>query len=103
MGSLVLTIIGFLVVSNFRISQKRAQFTSQIKQLKEEIKAMEEGKMQLEAQVFQSGQEEYLEKEARETFNLQKPGEEVVTILPSEEEPQEKELASKKWWNPLTW
>lgn len=102
LGSLISIIIGFLLVSNFRISKKRAALDSQINRLKEEIIATQEKKRQLEAHLYQSTQKEYLEKEARETFNLKKPGEEVVTILPSEENPRHKEEA-KQWWNPFNW
>ncbi|MBI2450550.1 MAG: septum formation initiator family protein [Candidatus Nealsonbacteria bacterium] len=99
---LILIVVGFLVVSNFRINQKRAKLNAQIEQLKEEIRMAQEKKQQLQAQLYQSAQGEYLEKEARENFNLQKPGEEVVAILPQEEESQQKEK-TKQWWNPLTW
>ncbi|MDO8743351.1 MAG: septum formation initiator family protein [Candidatus Azambacteria bacterium] len=102
LGSLILLVMGSLVLANFRMSRKRAVLNSQIDQLREEIKAMQEKKQQLEARVYQSGQEEYLEKEARETFNLQKSGEEVVTVLPQKEAPQQKEEI-KDWWNPLSW
>lgn len=103
MGSLILTVIVFLVVSNFRISKKRALLNSQVNQLKEDIRVTQEKKQELEAQLYQSSQEEYLEKEAREKLNLQKPGEEVVVILPSEEESQQKEEKTKQWWNPFAW
>ena len=103
LGSLVLAIVSFLVVSNYRINKKRTILNSQIDQLKEEIRAMEEKKQQMEAQLYQSTQEEYLEKEARETFNLKKPGEEVVTVLPQQEQPQQPEEKTKQWWNPFSW
>ncbi|MBI2626428.1 MAG: septum formation initiator family protein [Candidatus Nealsonbacteria bacterium] len=102
LGSLILLVVGSLFLANFRMSRKRAILNSQIDQLKEEIQVMQEKKQQLEAQVYQSGQAEYLEKEARETFNLKKPGEEVVTILPQKEEPKQAEKI-KKWWDPFSW
>jgi len=101
LGSLVLSIVSLLVVSNLRISKKRTLLDSQIDKLKAEISAAEEKKQQLEAQLNQSSREDYLEKEARETFNLKKPGEEVVTILPQEEKPQQEEEEIKQWLAPL--
>lgn len=83
-GFLILTILGFLAVSNIRISQRRAALNSQIDKLKAEVKAAKEKKQELQAQVNQSLQGEYLEQEAREKLNLKKPGEEVVTVLPAE-------------------
>ncbi len=102
LGSLILTVIGFLVVSNFRINQRRAELSSRIEGLKKEIQALEEKREALQARVSQSGEEGYLEKEARESFNLKKPGEEVVKILPLEEK-KEKSGEEKQWWNPFSW
>ncbi len=56
---------------------------SQLIKLQAELNALEAKKSQLQAQVSESTNDEYLDKEARETFNLKKPGEEVVTILPA--------------------
>jgi len=99
-----LGVVGFLVVSNFRISQKRATLDSQIERLKEDIRQVEEKKRQLGAQINQSSSEVYLEKEARERLNLKKPGEEVVTVLPSPEENKPEQTEKPKhWWNPLGW
>lgn len=103
LGSLVIIVVGFLAVSNFRMSRKRAVLNSRIEQLKEEIGEAEERKQQLQAQLNQVSREEYLEKEAREKLNLKKPGEEVVVVVPSGEEPQQKEEKAKQWWNPLSW
>ncbi len=100
---LVLTVVGFLVVANYRISQKRSLLNARIDQLQEEVRAMQEKKQQLEAQLNQSAQEEYLEREAREKLNLQKPGEEVVMVLPEQTEESQPEEKIKQWWNPLTW
>ena len=103
-GVLILGVVGFLVVSNFRISQKRAALNSQIEWLKEEISAAQERKQQLEAQINQSSGEAYLEREARERLNLKKPGEEVVIVLPSaEQETSESAQTGNKWWNPFGW
>lgn len=103
MGSLIFAIVGFFVVSNVKISKKRAILNSQIDQLKGQIQDMETKKQQLEAQLYQSSQEEHIEKEARETLNLQKPGEEVVVVIPPEEESGQEEEQTRQWWNPLTW
>lgn len=103
MSSLILIIVGFLVVSNVRISSKRAMLNSQRDQLMKQIQELEAKKQQLVTQLYQSGQEEYLEKEARETLNLQKPGEEVVVVLPPEAESKPKEEKTRQWWNPFTW
>ncbi len=96
-GFLILTVVGFLVFSNFRISQRRAMLNSQIERLKTEIKAAEEKKLQLQSQVYESSREEFLEKEAREKLNLKKSGEEVVAVLPSEEDKTEEPQKQSFW------
>ena len=84
--------------------QKRSELQAKVDAFKKEVQALEEKNSGLQAQVAESTQADYLEKEARERFNLQKPGEEVAVILP----PEKQELApeqnvEKVWWNPLTW
>lgn len=92
LGTLLFTVVGYLVVSNFKINARRAELKSQLNKLETELNALEVKKAQLQAQVSESRNEEYLEKEARETFNLKKPGEEVLTVLPVQtEEVEQKE------------
>lgn len=100
LGFLILAVIGFLAVSSFRISQRRTMLNSQIDQLKEEIRKAEEKKQQLQAKLYQSSQEEYLEKEAREKLNLKKPGEEVVAVIPAEKNKAE-EVKKQTFWDKI--
>ena len=86
LGMLFLGVISALVVSNWKINQKRAEYNAQIKVLQAQLQELELKREQLQAQISQSSDEQYLETQAREIFNLQKPGEEVVTVLPAEEE-----------------
>lgn len=79
---LFLLIIGFLFYSNLKIGQRRQELNLQIKALKEEIQILEQKSKELQARISDGSKEQhFLEKEARERFNLKKPGEEVVTIL----------------------
>jgi cell division protein FtsB len=96
-----LMIIVFLAVSNYRISQKRAELKAQEKYLYEQLMILEQREDELQIQALGSESEEYLETEARERFNLRKPGEAVVTVLPSEED--EAKEKTRQWWNPFTW
>jgi len=81
---LLFTVVGYLVVSNLQINSRRAELNSQLIKLQAELNALEAKKAQLQAQVSEVANDEYLDKEARETFNLKKPGEEVVTVLPAQ-------------------
>jgi len=93
LGALLFTVVGYLVTSNLKINSRRAELKSQLIKLETELNSLEEKKAQLQAQVSEATNDEYLEKEARDTFNLKKPGEEVLTVLPAEnnESPQKEE------------
>ena len=82
---LTIGIIGFLIFTNWNINQRRTELNLRIEALKKEIQTLEKKNQKLRAEISQSLTEGSLEKEAREKFNLKKPGEEVVTILPPEE------------------
>ena len=103
MVGIITAIVLFLVVSNYRINQKRMELGSRVDELRKEIQALEMRRQSLEVKVSQSDQESYLEKEARERFNLKKPGEEVVAIIQPDAKSEESKAAAKQWWNPLTW
>ena len=100
---LFVAIIGFLIISNLRVSKKRESFISQIEALKKEIQALEEKKEKLQAGIQESQSESFLEKEARERLNLKKPGEEVAAVLPPEEkkEVNPRELKEKNLWQKI--
>lgn len=85
LGVLLFGVISFLVVSNWKINQKRAEYSAQIENLQEQLQELETKRQQLQAQISQTSGEAYLEKQARERLNLKKPGEEVVSVLPAEE------------------
>lgn len=100
LGALTIAVIGFLLVSNFKINQRRAGLIAQLESLKKEVKALEAKKAELQVKVSESTSETYLEKEARERLGLKKPGEEVVVVLPPEEKAQEK-VENKGFWQTL--
>jgi len=102
-GVLILIIIGHLIISNFKMNQKRAEFNSRVDSLKQEISALEEKNKELKAQISWISEQEYLEKEARERLNLKKPGEEVVAIVPQEQENKQslEAVESKSWWEKI--
>lgn len=86
LGLFIFGIVSALIVSNWKINKKRTEYITQLKILQEQMQELELKKEQLQAQIFQTSEEEYLEEQAREKFNLKKPGEEVVVVLPAEEE-----------------
>ena len=98
-GSLLVLVIGFLIFSNLKISQRRAELTTKIEDLKKEIQIFEKKNQELRAGITKTLSESYWEERIREQ-GYKKPGEEQIVILPSEEVEKEEE---KTFWNPQNW
>jgi len=79
---LILVMIGYLAISNWRTLKKRAEYKKEIELLKAEIQKLEKDKEILTKKISQYDKERYLEKEAREKLGVKKPGENVVVVLP---------------------
>jgi len=90
--------IGFLIISNWRINQRRSELISQIRNLQEEIQDLEKKNQELKTGISQASSESHLEEVARESFGLKKPGEEVTVILPPPEEEKEAKEEEKGVW-----
>ena len=93
-GILALAIIGFLIVSNLKMSKKRAELTLTLESLKKEFQLLEQKKEQLEAGIIMTEDESYWEEKMREQ-GYKKPGEEAVVVLPPEEN-EEKSAEKEK-------
>ena len=94
---LIFFFIGFLIVSNWKINQRRAELISQITTLEKEIETLEKKNQELKAGASQFSDESYLEEMAREKLGLKKPGEEVVVVLPPPESEKEKPKEKNFW------
>ncbi|MDP2637365.1 MAG: hypothetical protein Q8P03_02005 [bacterium] len=98
------SVIGFLGFQNLRMYQKRVELSNIAKDIKEQIAALEQRKQALQAGILEVESVEYQEKVLREQGLYQKPGEEVVTILPLENSEEETNQEPERvWWNPTTW
>lgn len=91
-----LGLIGFLIISNLRLNQKRKELTDRIKLLKEEIQILEERKEKLKAQISQTKKESYWEARAREQGYMRE-GEKMIVIKTVSESPK-KEIEKKNLW-----
>jgi len=97
----ILIIIGFLVFSNIQIKQKKDKLNAQVVAIEKEIENLQKKNEGLKEGISRVGDEEYVEKVAREELNLQKEGEKVVGfILPSE---QSKQGQERNFWQPDSW
>lgn len=100
---LALTVIYFLIISNFRMSQKRSALELKIKDLGQQIQDIKNRNKGLKAGLFQDKKEEHLEEIAREKLNLQKQGEKVVVIqkIESKEDKKEGDMKGKNFWKKI--
>ena len=101
---LVVAPITFLIFNNVRMQQKRNELVEQERALRAQLEQLEERKIDLEATIESINSVDSQEKILREQGLYKKPGEEVITIVPAENEPvQVVEEEERTWWNPLTW
>ena len=84
--ALILFLIGSLVVSIWRVGQRKTELTEKIESLKEEIRILEEEKESLEAGISQTEKESYWEERVREQGYVKEGEEQVVVLGPREEE-----------------
>ncbi|MCX7779090.1 MAG: septum formation initiator family protein [Patescibacteria group bacterium] len=104
--SLVLLIIlGVTLTFSFKTFRQEREVRGQILALENEIEKVEGEKSKLLETLEYLKSDFYKEKEAREKFGMQQPGEKVIVILPPIEN-QEKNMVKeeenlpifKKWW-----
>lgn len=94
-----LSFIGFLIISNLRINQRRNQLIKEIESLQQEVQILEEEKTNLEAGISETQSESYWEEKIREQGYVRE-GENPVVVLPSQEGGIQEE---KNIWNPKNW
>ncbi len=91
---LILVFTGFLIVSNFKIFQRRAQLRERLQSLKDKIISLEKEKSRLEAGISQTEKESYWEEKIRQEGYVRK-GENPVIILPPFQTQKEQILPSQ--------
>ena len=92
-GIITFGLIGFLVISNWKINQRRAELQSRIESFKKEIQISEEKIAALRAGITQTKSEDYWKEKLYQQGYVEK-GEKQVVVLPpkgSEEEKTEQE------------
>ncbi len=73
----------WLIIGSSRMGQKRRELDLRINSLKEEIQKLQEKEGSLQSQIFRTKEEEeeYLEKVARDDFNLKEEEEKAVAVI----------------------
>ncbi|PIP24306.1 MAG: hypothetical protein COX35_01395 [Candidatus Nealsonbacteria bacterium CG23_combo_of_CG06-09_8_20_14_all_37_18] len=99
-GIFLLAIVGFLVVSNLKINQKRGELTDRIEELKKEIRLLSEKNEQLKTGILQTESAAYWEARLYEQ-GYKKPGEEAIVVLPPEGKNETAVPKEKNFWENL--
>jgi cell division protein FtsB len=85
-GLVLLGVIGYLAIADWRIYRAGAELKQRLTILQEQMQKLEQRNAELEMLLAKTQTEDYLEKTARERLNLKKPGENVVAIVPPEKQ-----------------
>ncbi len=94
--ALVIVLIFLFTSFNYRIIKEREGNKQKISELETELKAFEERRESLKANLEQVDDDEYIERILREDFLMKKPGEEKVIILTEDEEEEKEEEKEEK-------
>jgi len=94
LGILTLGVIGFLIISAWKINQRRAELTARIEDLKKEIQILEEKNAKLRAGILETTKESYWEGRAAEQGYVREGTQQVVVLPP--EKSQEAEVTEQK-------
>ena len=98
---LLMFFIGFLVFTNWRINQKRANLEAQIDILNKQYSGLKERNESLKSGLSNVTTESYLEEEARERLGFQKPGEKVVSVIGEEPLREENNSSGENLWEKI--
>ena len=94
---------GVLLFNNIQLYRKTQELGSRAEELRLQKANLEAEKAKLQTDITQSQTPEYQEKILREKGLYQKPGEQVITVVPQEQKQEAPEKPAKAWWDPRTW
>lgn len=101
---LIALLIGFLIISDFKISKRREELNEKLASLKKESEALEEKNKTLESRISQTGKESYWEQKIREQGYVRSGENPVVIVSPKEEKVKgEKETEAPGSEGIITW
>ncbi|HOX29946.1 MAG TPA: hypothetical protein P5080_01955 [Candidatus Paceibacterota bacterium] len=99
LGVLSLSLIAFLGISNWKISEKRKTLKEDIDRAKAQVAILQERKDSLAAGLNESEKADFQEERIREQ-GYKKPGEEVIAVL-QDKKPEKEEIrqvVKKSFW-----
>lgn len=92
---------GFLTVSNLKIKERRQEVLQKIEVLGLQVEQLRRENSQFKEKLSQQESPEFIEREAREKYNLKKPGEEVAVIIREKAPPLPAEPVAKTFWQKI--
>ena len=87
-GLVLLCAVVFLVIADVKMYQRRKILNTQIESLKNKIQNLQKENTTLNESMLRGDDNEYIEKIAREEFDLQQPGEKVVSFTAPQHQEQ---------------
>jgi len=93
-GILLILFVGYMIVVDIRIYQKKQQLVVKINQYKKEIDDIQKNNQNLKEEIINADNIDYLEKLGYEQFNQARPGETEYMFINSQQ--KNEEVASKK-------
>lgn len=109
-----IVLLGFILMRAYEEYSKKKEIQKEIKELQEEAQKVSKENSDFQERIDYFGSQSYKELEAKDKLNLQRPGENVVVIKPSqtkdilvkteEQKPREMPAADarsnlEKWWD----
>ncbi|MEI7424972.1 MAG: septum formation initiator family protein [Candidatus Staskawiczbacteria bacterium] len=100
-GIIFIIVIIILIISDFRIYQKKRQLNAEIKTYKEQIREIENRGQTLKNEIVNSNNIDYLEKLGYEQFDQTRPGETEYMFIDSTKETEVAPIKKDNRW--LNW
>ena len=99
---LLLIIIFYLIISNFKIREKEGELSQKVTQLRERFEFLNKNNERLEGGVSQTLRSDYAEEVLREKGLYKRKGEKMVVILlPEEKEDEIEENEEESFWEKI--
>jgi len=102
-GIIFLIAVIALIITDFRIYQKKKELASRINDYQKQIEDIKKSNQNLEDETANSNNQEYLEKIAYEQLNKSRPGETVYSFIMPEEKPKIVNEEKNFWDNFTAW
>ncbi len=91
----VILVVVILIIADIRLYDRKKLVDAQTQALQGKIQSMQDQNDALKEKISNTDNSQYIDKVAREDFDLQKPGEKVVSFIVPQSQPQEVNSAPK--------